>query len=78
VDFHQNDGSVITNVISNGPSGDEKDLFMTYIFEWRRPEVEAGSEKHQQEYAKFMGMAKEAVYLTISKIRKMVVDGQID
>ena len=35
VDFWQPDGSVITNVCSNGPSLGESDFLMTYAFEWR-------------------------------------------
>lgn len=42
VDFRQEDGSSIQNIISRGADGR---LLMTYVFEWRRPDVEDGSDK---------------------------------
>ena len=36
VEFEQPDGSRVSNVISEGADGD---LYMTYIFEWRHPDV---------------------------------------
>jgi len=45
VDFQQEDGSRISNFVTSGPSGEPVDLFLTYVFEWRHPEVEEGSEK---------------------------------
>lgn len=45
VDFYQEDGTKIANYISQGPSSAPDDLFMTYVFEWRHPGVEAGSEQ---------------------------------
>ncbi len=38
--FEQEDGSTISNIISKGPAGE---LYMTYVFEWRHPDVPAGS-----------------------------------
>ncbi|KAK4940073.1 hypothetical protein LTR66_014951, partial [Elasticomyces elasticus] len=46
VDFHQPDGSLISNIISEGPSQQPDDLWMTYAFEWKHPAVEAGTEKY--------------------------------
>jgi hypothetical protein len=40
VDFEQENGSTISNVVSTGPDGE---LMMTYAFEWRHPSVAAGS-----------------------------------
>jgi hypothetical protein len=48
VDFHQEDGSKIANYVSQGPSGEADDLFMTYVFEWRHPDVQAGSDKARE------------------------------
>ena len=42
VDFQQENGSTISNIVSSGPDGE---LLMTYSFEWRHPEVEEGSAK---------------------------------
>lgn len=38
-------GSKIANYVSQGPSGEATDLFMTFAFEWRHPEVEGGSDE---------------------------------
>lgn len=40
VDFEQENGSTISNIVSTGPEGE---LMMTYAFEWRHPSVAAGS-----------------------------------
>lgn len=40
VDFEQEDGSTISNIVSKGPGGE---LLMTYSFEWRHPDVAEGS-----------------------------------
>lgn len=46
IDFVQEPGgSKIANYVSQGPSGEETDLFMTFAFEWRHPEVEGGSDE---------------------------------
>lgn len=46
IDFVQEPGgSKIANYVSQGPSGEATDLFMTFAFEWRHPEVEGGSEE---------------------------------
>lgn len=43
VDFVAADGSTITNAISVGPGGDDWNLYYTYIFEWRHPDIDEGS-----------------------------------
>lgn len=43
--FQQEDGSTVTNIISKRPDGE---LLMSYVFEWRHPDVSAGSEKAAQ------------------------------
>jgi hypothetical protein len=43
VDFVQEDGSKITNCVTRGQSGEPGDLYLTYIFEWRHPNVAEGS-----------------------------------
>lgn len=44
VDFLRDDGSKVENVVSQGPSGEPDDLFMTYIFESRYPNLKEGEE----------------------------------
>ena len=45
VDFVALDGSIITNAVSVGPGNDDSDLYYSYIFEWRHPELDDGSAK---------------------------------
>ncbi len=40
VDYRLEDGSTVLNVISEGPGGD---LYVTYVFEWRHDDFDAGS-----------------------------------
>ncbi|KNG52320.1 DUF1857-domain-containing protein [Stemphylium lycopersici] len=77
VDFEQEDGSHIRNIISDGPSGDVDDLHMTYAFEFRLPNVKEGTEEADKEMQKLKGMAKKAVEMSIDAIREMVKDGRI-
>ncbi|KAL2427034.1 hypothetical protein ABEF95_007183 [Exophiala dermatitidis] len=75
VEFHQDDGSKVQNVISQGAGGDT-DLYMTYTFEWLHPECKTAEEleeKRQKEWK----IAKMAVEKTIEVMREMVADGRI-
>ena len=70
--FVQPDGSTVQNVISEGENGE---LYMTYVFEWRHPgaseaEMATFSEKEKD-------MSKKAVNGTIAAMRKLVRDGKI-
>ncbi|OCL07235.1 DUF1857-domain-containing protein [Glonium stellatum] len=77
VDFHQDDGSVIRNLISAGPDGTDESLHMTYMFEWRYPKIEEGSVEAQETHEKLKKMAKMAVDSSITTVREMVKDGRI-
>ncbi|KAL1628037.1 hypothetical protein SLS56_006078 [Neofusicoccum ribis] len=74
VDFHQPDGSVVSNIVSEAADGA---LHMTYSFSWRRPEVAAGSAEEEALRAKYRAMARMAVGKSIESIREMVKDGRI-
>ncbi|KAK7511151.1 uncharacterized protein IWZ02DRAFT_385866 [Phyllosticta citriasiana] len=77
VDFQQPDGSTITNLISTG-SGGQDDLYLTYIFEWRHPDLSAdAADEIAKLRAKYDGMAKMAVEKSIESIRKMVAEETI-
>lgn len=52
VDFRLENGSEVSNILADGPSGDEHDLYMTYAFNWNMPEVEEGSEQAAAELSK--------------------------
>jgi len=45
VDFCRDDGTKISNCITQGASGEPEDLMLTYIFERKHPSVRAGSEE---------------------------------
>lgn len=45
VDFEQENGSFISNIVSKGQDGE---LWMTYAFEWRHPDVAEGSEEAEK------------------------------
>ncbi|KAF1358328.1 DUF1857-domain-containing protein [Lizonia empirigonia] len=76
IDFEQEDGSHIRNVLSEGPGGAE-DLYLTYLFEVRLPGVVEGSDEYEREVRRVKGMAKMAVEKSIETIRDMVRDGRI-
>ncbi|KAK7402751.1 hypothetical protein QQX98_011508 [Neonectria punicea] len=74
VEFHQEDGSRISNIISQGSDGE---LLLTYSFEWRHPEVAEGSEQAQKLEKNHWKVAKMAVEKSILTFRRLVTDGEI-
>ena len=42
VDYEQENGSTISNIVSTNPAGE---LLMTFSFEWKHPDIEEGSAK---------------------------------
>ena len=44
LDYEIEDGSTAVNVISVGPSRQEEDLLLTFVFGWEHPELVKGSE----------------------------------
>ncbi|KAI1177329.1 hypothetical protein F4777DRAFT_596731 [Nemania sp. FL0916] len=72
--FQQEDGSTITNVISKDPDGE---LMMSYVFEWRHPDMDEGSEEAAQLEEKHLEMAKLAVESSIDIIRLRVTEGRV-
>lgn len=77
VDFHQEDGTTIKNIISAGSSLEDGDLHMTYAFELSYPGLEEGSKGLEEQVTKMRGMSKVAVEKSIETIRAMVGDGRI-
>jgi len=43
--YEMEDGSTAYNVISQGPSGEESDLLMTFVFCWEHPDLAPGSDE---------------------------------
>ncbi|KAF2799052.1 DUF1857-domain-containing protein [Melanomma pulvis-pyrius CBS 109.77] len=72
VDFEQDDGTHIRNIISDSDAG----LQMTYMFEFRLPHLQEGAAA-DKELERFKGMSKHAVESSIDVIREMVKDGRI-
>jgi len=68
---------VISNIVSDGPGGTEQDLQMTYVFEWKHPDIEAGSPEEKEWREKRKQMAKLAVNSTIESLRKLVNAGEL-
>lgn len=75
VDFHQPDGSTISNIISTDADGG---LNMTYSFSWKHDGVEQGSEEEKGLREKHAGGARIAVEKSIEAMRTMVQDGTIE
>ncbi|KAK3934145.1 DUF1857-domain-containing protein [Diplogelasinospora grovesii] len=78
VDFYQQDGTTISNFVASGPSGEPEDLHMTYMFEWRHPDVEAGSEEAKKMEEAHRKTAKMAVESSIETIRRLVKEGKLE
>lgn len=72
-EFAQTNGVVIQNIVSEGPDGE---LNMTYVFEWRHPELEGDVEGLKEKRKVIMGNAHMAVESTLVEMRKMVLDGR--
>ena len=46
--FRQMEGSVTSNILSNGPENNDQDLQLTYVFEWNYPNIEQGTKEHAE------------------------------
>ena len=42
------EGSVTTNILSNGLENNDHDLQLTYVFEWIYPNIEEGTQEHTE------------------------------
>ncbi|KAI5923872.1 hypothetical protein F4810DRAFT_152135 [Camillea tinctor] len=72
--FEQPDGSTVTNVCGRGPDGE---LLLSYVFEWRHPEVTEGSARARELEKTHWTIAKMAVESSIKSIRWLVQEGKI-
>ena len=77
VEFHQDDGSKVMNIVSEGAGG-VADLYMTYCFEWLHPELEGDQQGQKDRYKFEHAMAKTAVESTIISMREMVKRGKLE
>ncbi|KAI1490716.1 hypothetical protein F5X96DRAFT_669411 [Biscogniauxia mediterranea] len=72
--FEQPDGSTVINVVGRGPGGE---LLLSYVFEWRHPDVEEGSARARELEEGHWKVAKMAVESSIDSIRRFVQEGKI-
>jgi hypothetical protein len=72
VDFIQPNGSLISNVVSEGANGE---LYLTYIFEWRH--IGASKEELWAYYEKEKKMSIMAVEGTITVLRELAKQGKL-
>nr|XP_023873299.1 uncharacterized protein LOC111985883 [Quercus suber]POE84783.1 hypothetical protein CFP56_79001 [Quercus suber] len=77
VDFHQPNGAVIANIISDGESLTEHDYNLTFTFEWRHPDMIEGGEEHKSLVRTNVEMAKGAVHSSIGAVRNMAARGEL-
>jgi len=77
IDFIQPDDTTVANYISQGPSGEPTDLFLTYVFERSHPDLVEGSEEARRQEEADKKLAKTAVDGSIETIRRMVANGQL-
>jgi hypothetical protein len=75
VDFQQQDGSNISNIVSRDSEGS---LLLTFSFEWRHPEVEDGSDraaelkaKHEEVYFKRQDIVVRFSLINNRSLRKL-------
>ena len=52
-------------------------MYMTYTFQWLRPEVSEGSKEAEDASMEYKRVAKMAVSKSIEAIRRLVNEGQI-
>ncbi|EMD00773.1 hypothetical protein BAUCODRAFT_118509 [Baudoinia panamericana UAMH 10762] len=76
IDFWADSGALVTNLVSDGPGLTEHDYQLTYIFEWRHPDVEQGSDEHKKIAEQAIKDAKQAVHGSIVAMRKMASEGK--
>lgn len=76
VDFYNLDsGAFINNTISQGQ--DEKDLYLTFYFEWPYPDIKEGSKEEKEISDRLWAMAKKTVQHTIDYAKNMANEGKL-
>ncbi|OAL27568.1 hypothetical protein AYO22_03472 [Fonsecaea multimorphosa] len=77
IHFRQPNGSITTNLISNGPENTDKDMSLTYIFEWVPPEGGEGDELKEKALRFLNEGALMAVRQSIGTARELFTQGLI-
>jgi len=55
----------------------DEDLSLTYIFDWKYPEVEAGSADEKQKVDEQRKGGRTAIEMTLKSIRGMIEKGEL-
>ncbi|KAF9297303.1 hypothetical protein BGZ88_010486 [Linnemannia elongata] len=82
IEFILEDGSKVQNVLSLGTSpnstGSDKDLFLTYAFEWKVPQgVTKGTPQWDEMMADHTKRSSGSLLNTVKVLRSMAKDGRI-
>lgn len=64
-------------MLADGPGLTNEDLQLTYIFDWKYPEVEVGSAEERDKIEEQRKGAKTAVEMTLKSIRGMIEKGEL-
>jgi len=63
--------------IADGPGLTDEDMQLTYIFDWKYPEVEAGSAEEKSKIEEQKEGAKMAIEMTLKSVREMIEKGEL-
>ena len=58
VDFEMDSGSSVKNIVAAGPTGKDDDLYMTYVFAWKRDDLDAGSAAYDEALDQYKKVCK--------------------
>lgn len=64
-------------MISDGAGFTDQDLQLTYIFDWKYPDVAAGSSEEEEKVQEQRKGAKTAIEMTLRSVREMVGRGEL-
>lgn len=56
---------------------DETDLYLTFYFEWKYPNIMKGSKEEKETSGQLWGMAEKTVQHTIDYARNMAKEGKL-
>ena len=73
--FNLESGAYISNIVSQGK--DETDLYLTFYFDWKYPNMKEGSKEEKETSDQLWNMAKKAVQHTIDNARNMAKEGKL-
>lgn len=76
MDFRNLDsGAFISNIVSQGQN--DKDLYLTFFFEWPFPNIQSGSTEEKDTTERLWNLARETVKHTIDSARAMIRENRL-